>query len=474
MSKKKFLAPLVIISLLVPQVTFAVWWNPFSWGWFIPKTQKNISVQEVTKDEKIVEIAKNSTSTSLVRDAVFYLSSTNPFEGNIQGYDIDREAFPRDVLADEIPAKVFFTTKDVAIHNSPSDCWVSQSNRVYNLTTLFQHTEIRTHPVVTKLQKLCGTDITKIVNASAVEPGSLNTARVRYAIATLVIGRLSNDELNINKKMVESTTKTFLVDFNNTIGVVESIDPNRGGHYNSQPEVSGVSPLTIRLKVPNGNDSTLVYGDGQDSQTLKQGQFSRETGYSVAGQEIEHVYTKPGTYVIKYTALFPSGIRGDVTVHVKENGSAVKEEAEVLPTTSQSDKMTTYTNQTYGYTMNYPKNWTMQAEAQELRTPNRLLSIVKIAPQDKRRRVSVIVNENEWMMRMEAPKKESVIIDGTEHIAYIFPDGYEGCDSRTDDCSFFVIPIRKGNVWHELHAIGDAKTVTDTYKEIFSSFKFTK
>lgn len=217
MSKKKFLAPLIIASLLIPQITFAVWWNPFSWGWFTSKTQKNIIAQEVVNSENGVETAKNSTSTSLVKDAVFYLSSTNPREGNIQSYDIDREAFPRDVLADETPAKIFFTSKDIATHNSQLDCLISQNNRVYNLTTLFQHTEIRTHPAVTKLQKLCGTDITKIVNESQIEPGSLNTARVRYALATLVVGRLSENlseakEIKIDVKNDQgTTTRAYIV-----------------------------------------------------------------------------------------------------------------------------------------------------------------------------------------------------------------------------------------------------------------------
>jgi hypothetical protein len=84
-----------------------------------------------------------------------------------------------------------------------------------------------------------------------------------------------------------------------------------------------------------------------------------------------------------------------------------------------------------------------------------------------------MVNENEWMLKMEALTKENLTIDGTQQIAYIFPKGYE-YGGQKGDCSFFVIPIRHGDVWYELHGVGDAKTVTDTYKEILSSFRFTK
>jgi hypothetical protein len=176
-------------------------------------------------------------------------------------------------------------------------------------------------------------------------------------------------------------TTSSLVDFNNTVNVTDSVDSNRGAHYNSQPAISGVAPLTVRVKVPSGNDASLVYGDGTDSSTLKQGLFSRETGYSVARQKLEHTYTKPGTYVIKYFALMPSGLQVDVTIYVKENTSAVKDEVKVSALASQSDKTTTYTNQTYGYTVNYPKNWLVEPETQELRKPM-LKSLLKIKKEE--------------------------------------------------------------------------------------------
>jgi hypothetical protein len=178
-------------------------------------------------------------------------------------------------------------------------------------------------------------------------------------------------------------------------------------------------------------------------------------------------------YLLKYFTLMPSGLRGDVIINVKESSSVVKESAKVSAPTSGSGSMMIYTNQTHGYTMNYPKNWLVEPETQELRKPNKLLSIVGMASPDKTKKVSVIINENEWMLRMEAPTKENITIDGTEQVAYIFPRGYE-CGGQKGDCSFFVIPIRHGNVWYELHGIGDAKSVTNTYKDIFSSFKFTK
>ncbi len=64
MSKKKFLVPLLIITFLVPQITFASWWNPFSWGWFISKTQKNTSTQNLPEAKEIKSDAKNEQGTT--------------------------------------------------------------------------------------------------------------------------------------------------------------------------------------------------------------------------------------------------------------------------------------------------------------------------------------------------------------------------------------------------------------------------
>ena len=56
---KKYLFSLLVVMLIIPSVTFASWWNPFSWNWFthknqiiiespVPKTETPITVQSPT------------------------------------------------------------------------------------------------------------------------------------------------------------------------------------------------------------------------------------------------------------------------------------------------------------------------------------------------------------------------------------------------------------------------------------------
>ncbi len=191
MSKKKFFIPLLITVFLVPQITFASWWNPFSWGWFKKSTQNSTISTQMKIESSATDSSRNATSTKPRRDAVFYLSTKNPLDNTIEGYDLDKESSPRDILEDDSPVKVFYTIKEVSSHNSYSDCWVSNNKRVYNLTSLLLHVGV--HPAVERLKELCGMDVTEIIKSSPVEAGSINTARVKYALATLVIGRLSDN-----------------------------------------------------------------------------------------------------------------------------------------------------------------------------------------------------------------------------------------------------------------------------------------
>lgn len=122
--------------------------------------------------------------------AIYYLSEPNPFYNAIKGYDIDREQFPRDILGDDNPnpnGKLFSRTEFLK-HNSAENCWIVNNNRVYELTNLMPYLDI--HPAVKILKGLCGTDVTTIMDTSVSEPGSLNTARVRYALSTLYIGNI--------------------------------------------------------------------------------------------------------------------------------------------------------------------------------------------------------------------------------------------------------------------------------------------
>lgn len=60
---KKYLISLVVLSLVVPQLVLAAWWNPFSWfnSWTLHKTEIAPIVQvetQKTSEEKISELQK--------------------------------------------------------------------------------------------------------------------------------------------------------------------------------------------------------------------------------------------------------------------------------------------------------------------------------------------------------------------------------------------------------------------------------
>ncbi|MBC7836267.1 hypothetical protein H7X87_00605 [Acetobacteraceae bacterium] len=126
-----------------------------------------------------------------VQKALFYLTELQPLDNNIEGYDIDRDPFPRDMLYADggYPSdEKFFSKADVERHNLTSDCWIIDEGKVHDVTGLFSYTEA--HPAIGTLIRLCGTDITQAKRTSPVEPGSLNTARVQYALSPLYIGHI--------------------------------------------------------------------------------------------------------------------------------------------------------------------------------------------------------------------------------------------------------------------------------------------
>lgn len=131
----------------------------------------------------------------------------------------------------------------------------------------------------------------------------------------------------------------------------------------------------------------------------------------------------------------------------------------------------TYTNTNYGYSIKYPSSWTVEPEKQIVDKVNNIYSNVKIHDSTNAHAIQVQVNGKEWLLKHETLQTAQVTIKGSAQTAYMFPNGYECYGTKSsDDCSFFVIPILSKGVRYELHANGDARTVTQLYKDIFSTF----
>jgi hypothetical protein len=163
-------------------------------------------------------------------------------------------------------------------------------------------------------------------------------------------------------------------------------------------------------------------------------------------------------------------------VYVYQQNKQANQPTTAISTTqtpnSQTADWKTYTNTKYGYSLQYPNDWEVDSERQIIDETNKILSLVKIHDATDRHVAQIIVNQNEWMLKYSTSQVAKIIVNNTPQTAYVFPNGYECYGAEPgDDCSFFVIPILSNGVWYELHANGDAKTITQLYKDIFLTFK---
>src|ERR1035437_7484616 len=60
---KKILLVSIITIIIIPQITFASWWNPFSWSWF--KKPTPVVQQEPTKQVTDSNLKQETNSTQI-------------------------------------------------------------------------------------------------------------------------------------------------------------------------------------------------------------------------------------------------------------------------------------------------------------------------------------------------------------------------------------------------------------------------
>lgn len=131
-------------------------------------------------------------------------------------------------------------------------------------------------------------------------------------------------------------------------------------------------------------------------------------------------------------------------------------------------------NSKYQYQMNFPRDWVVSKEKSIIDDVNKIASLVTVYSLNQDQKVSIIVNQNESLIKNSAIKTEIIKINGENRTVYMFPEGYE-CHMRNPnkkDCSFFIIPIYHNGYWYEIKAEGKAESVSDLYREILSTFKF--
>ena len=155
----------------------------------------------------------------------------------------------------------------------------------------------------------------------------------------------------------------------------------------------------------------------------------------------------------------------------------------VSGSTSPVSDTDTYRNTIFGFSFLYPSGWTIT----EKRISEPIPLVVEVVDSLKTHRLSVEVYKDADFVAtvkdriarhipidLESPKTDQIMIDGTSHEAYIYPDGFECNMGNPDqgDCSFFRAYVLQGNdIVYELYALGDAKTISSLYRQIFSTFK---
>lgn len=151
----------------------------------------------------------------------------------------------------------------------------------------------------------------------------------------------------------------------------------------------------------------------------------------------------------------------------------------VAPTNTASVQLKTYTNAKWGYSIKYPADWKVGAEAPYLVGGNQIVSRVQLEDISDKHHLEIIVRADKPEIDRaksgnydtNSPAKEQVTIEGKVQTAYVYPNGHECYDSKPgDDCSFFTIAIPRNNVVYLLQARGDAKQVTSLYRDILSTF----
>lgn len=150
--------------------------------------------------------------------------------------------------------------------------------------------------------------------------------------------------------------------------------------------------------------------------------------------------------------------------------------AQTTPPPSQTANWQTYNSSQYGFSFQYPIEWSVTDNGSTIDSTNKILS--SISAGNGKQNFNVTVDENKPQGYVyQAPKKVSVTISGGQYTAYIFPSGYEcyGDNPDPSTCSFFSVPINKNGKWFTLSASGQAESINnEPYKTILSSFKFTK
>ena len=149
------------------------------------------SIDRENKSKVLPMSLNNSDSeetSTVASDDVFIQGSVEsakqrllaPAQTQIADFNLDEDAYPRDMLYPDGGSGNNLTLEEVSSHNTMNDCWVIYANGVHDISSLFTLEDI--FPAIRSLGEKCGTDIDSYIQSQPVEAGSLNTARFAYAI----------------------------------------------------------------------------------------------------------------------------------------------------------------------------------------------------------------------------------------------------------------------------------------------------
>lgn len=182
MKNKKLVSILLVLGFLIPQITFAAWWNPFTWKVF-QKGDNNTKILE----ERILELEKRLASTTTetpVQSAQVVVSTSTPTT-SIQVYPkVGEVQIPKTVKKpavsvpkqDPLPVKDYEKIyKDLRVGYSELRYGINDEIVLWRDTTLRLDAERNHWNFINKLSKEVNEDITYLatIEKSVPKPGSI-------------------------------------------------------------------------------------------------------------------------------------------------------------------------------------------------------------------------------------------------------------------------------------------------------------
>ena len=132
--KNRIIITFAIVIFLVPQITFAAWWNPFTWKVFnkVPQTkvqEKNV----VLPAPKNIPLKKENTESTEVKDVQNKVSMQAPVIDKIveAPVSVKKITIPKSKNSESAQQKKIAITKDLGINLPHTETWEESENKFF-------------------------------------------------------------------------------------------------------------------------------------------------------------------------------------------------------------------------------------------------------------------------------------------------------------------------------------------------------